>query len=137
MQLEVMARNAGSVKALQFMILNETHHLILFRQAFLFSADIVKKKKFPLEYASSISVIDRNTTFANWLESCVNYLHFAYRSEYGLLRSAAFVIATISWVMSLTINLNILMRFDGYYIFLIYLAWKFYKIALLHSDNGD
>ena len=137
MQLEVMARNAGSVKALQFMILNETRHLIPFRQAFLFSADIVKKKKFPLEYASSISVIDRNTTFANWLESCVNYLHFAYRSEYGSLRSAAFVIATISWVMSLTINLNILMRFDGYYIFLIYLAWKFYKIALLHSDNGD
>ena len=41
---------------------------------------------------------------------------FAYRFEYGLLRSAAFVIATISWVMSLSINLNILMRFGGYYI---------------------
>ncbi len=34
----------------------------------------------------------------------------------GLLRSAAFVIATTSWIMSLAINLNILMRFDGYYI---------------------
>jgi putative peptide zinc metalloprotease protein len=34
----------------------------------------------------------------------------------GLLRSAAFVMATTSWVLSLAINLNILMRFDGYYI---------------------
>ena len=34
----------------------------------------------------------------------------------GLLRSAAFVIATTSWIMSFAINLNILMRFDGYYI---------------------
>ena len=34
----------------------------------------------------------------------------------GLLRSAAFIIATTSWIMSVLINLNILMRFDGYYI---------------------
>ncbi|MFT5133601.1 MAG: putative peptide zinc metalloprotease protein, partial [Gammaproteobacteria bacterium] len=34
----------------------------------------------------------------------------------GLVRSAAFIIATTSWIMSLAINLNILMRFDGYYI---------------------
>ncbi|NKB36758.1 MAG: biotin/lipoyl-binding protein [Gammaproteobacteria bacterium] len=34
----------------------------------------------------------------------------------GLMRSAAFVMATTSWIMSLAINLNILMRFDGYYI---------------------
>ncbi|MBT7952623.1 MAG: biotin/lipoyl-binding protein [Gammaproteobacteria bacterium] len=34
----------------------------------------------------------------------------------GLIRSAAFIIATTSWIMSLVINLNILMRFDGYYI---------------------
>jgi len=34
----------------------------------------------------------------------------------GPLRSAAFIIATTSWIMSLAINLNILMRFDGYYI---------------------
>ncbi len=34
----------------------------------------------------------------------------------GMMRSAAFVIATTSWIMSLAINLNILMRFDGYYI---------------------
>lgn len=34
----------------------------------------------------------------------------------GMVRSAAFIIATTSWIMSLAINLNILMRFDGYYI---------------------
>jgi len=34
----------------------------------------------------------------------------------GILRSAAFILATTSWIMSLAINLNFLMRFDGYYI---------------------
>jgi putative peptide zinc metalloprotease protein len=35
----------------------------------------------------------------------------------GGIRSAAFVLATSSWAMSLMINLNPLMRYDGYYIF--------------------
>ncbi|MEO0496700.1 MAG: HlyD family efflux transporter periplasmic adaptor subunit [Pseudomonadota bacterium] len=34
----------------------------------------------------------------------------------GPWRSAAFVTATSSWIMSLLVNLNPLMRFDGYYI---------------------
>ncbi len=34
----------------------------------------------------------------------------------GLLRSIAFVLATVSWIMSLAINLNPLLRFDGYYL---------------------
>jgi putative peptide zinc metalloprotease protein len=34
----------------------------------------------------------------------------------GLTRQIAFLIATTSWIMSLTINLNPFMRFDGYYI---------------------
>ncbi|MGH8624368.1 MAG: biotin/lipoyl-binding protein [Gammaproteobacteria bacterium] len=34
----------------------------------------------------------------------------------GPLRSAAFMIATTSWVMTLAVNLNPLMRFDGYYL---------------------
>ncbi|MCA9472513.1 MAG: HlyD family efflux transporter periplasmic adaptor subunit [Nitrospirales bacterium] len=34
----------------------------------------------------------------------------------GIFRSIVFVIATTSWVMSLTINLNPLLRFDGYYV---------------------
>lgn len=35
----------------------------------------------------------------------------------GAIRSAAFVLATSSWAMSLLVNLNPLMRYDGYYIF--------------------
>ena len=34
----------------------------------------------------------------------------------GPARSAAFVIATITWVLTLAINLNPFMRFDGYYL---------------------
>ena len=34
----------------------------------------------------------------------------------GLFRSIAFVVATTSWIMTLAINLNPFMRFDGYYI---------------------
>ncbi|WP_428628502.1 HlyD family efflux transporter periplasmic adaptor subunit [Sphingopyxis sp.] len=34
----------------------------------------------------------------------------------GMLRSVAFILATTSWVMSLAINLNPFMRFDGYYL---------------------
>lgn len=34
----------------------------------------------------------------------------------GPAKSAAFLVATITWVMSLAINLNPLMRFDGYYL---------------------
>ncbi|MEO1206401.1 MAG: HlyD family efflux transporter periplasmic adaptor subunit [Pseudomonadota bacterium] len=34
----------------------------------------------------------------------------------GPMRSVAFVVATTSWILSLMINLNPLMRFDGYYL---------------------
>jgi len=35
----------------------------------------------------------------------------------GVLRSIAFFIATVAWVMTLFINLNPFLRFDGYYLF--------------------
>ncbi len=34
----------------------------------------------------------------------------------GFLRDAAFVLATASWITTLTVNLNPLLRFDGYYL---------------------
>lgn len=34
----------------------------------------------------------------------------------GPVRSAAFVVATVTWIMTLTMNLNPFMRFDGYYL---------------------
>ncbi len=39
----------------------------------------------------------------------------------GPMRSAAFVTATLTWVMTLGVNLNPFMRFDGYYLFSDYL----------------
>ncbi len=75
MQLEAMAREADNLKALQFMMTNETRHLIAYRQSFLFSADVVTQNKFQLQAASSIAVIDRNAPFVNWLESTLNKLH--------------------------------------------------------------
>lgn len=35
----------------------------------------------------------------------------------GLLRSAVFMLATTTWIMSLAVNLNPFMKFDGYYLF--------------------
>lgn len=35
----------------------------------------------------------------------------------GILRSAVFLLATTTWIMSLAVNLNPLMKFDGYYLF--------------------
>nr|WED68047.1 hypothetical protein PJ912_17895 [Pectobacterium colocasium] len=34
----------------------------------------------------------------------------------GMLRSAAFMLATTTWIMTLAINLSPLMRFDGYFL---------------------
>ena len=81
MQLESMAREAESIKALQFMIVNETRHLIPFRQAFLFTIDITNPNKFHLDAASSIAVIDRNAPFINWLERCLYKLHIESNME--------------------------------------------------------
>ena len=75
MSLEGMARAAESIKSLQFTIVNETRHLISFRQAFLFTSDVLNSQKFQLSTASSIAIVDRNAPFANWLETCVNRLH--------------------------------------------------------------
>ncbi len=81
MQLEAMARGAESVKALQFLLVNESRHLIPFRQAFLFASDVVNKNKFLLKAASSIAVVDRNAPFVNWLETCLNRLHKEFNMD--------------------------------------------------------
>lgn len=75
MQLEAMARQSDSVKALQFLVVNELRHLVSFRQAFLFSTDVVNESKYHLEAASSIAVVDRNAPYVHWLETCLHRLH--------------------------------------------------------------
>jgi putative peptide zinc metalloprotease protein len=47
--------------------------------------------------------------------ACICTFLWVFLSD-GLPRHLAFLIATTSWIMSLAVNLNPLMRFDGYYI---------------------
>lgn len=47
--------------------------------------------------------------------ACIATFAWAFMPE-GIMRSTAFVLATSSWLLSISINLNIFMRFDGYYI---------------------
>jgi hypothetical protein len=74
LELEAMARNAESEKALQFIIVNESRRLLPYRQAFLLSTGKKAKHKYQVEAASSLSVIDRNAPFIGWLENLVNIL---------------------------------------------------------------
>lgn len=48
--------------------------------------------------------------------ACIATLLWPFLPE-GILKSLAFSLATVGWVLSLVINLNPLMRFDGYYLF--------------------
>jgi len=75
LQLEAMARDADSVKALQFIMVNETRHLVSFRQAFLLEADRAKGRRFEVRAASSITNVDRNAPLIKWLETCIGRLH--------------------------------------------------------------
>ena len=48
--------------------------------------------------------------------ACLATFAWPFLAE-GPLKSLAFSIATVGWVLSLAVNLNPLMRFDGYYLF--------------------
>ena len=47
--------------------------------------------------------------------ACVATFLWAFLPD-GIMRSIVFMVATSSWILSLAINLNPFMRFDGYYI---------------------
>jgi putative peptide zinc metalloprotease protein len=47
--------------------------------------------------------------------ACIATFCWAFLPD-GIFKSAAFIMATTSWILSLAINTNALMRFDGYYI---------------------
>ena len=74
LQLEAMIREAESIRALHFLIVNEARKLIPYRQAFLLSADKVHKDLYRLQAASSIAVIDRSSPFSQWLERTISTL---------------------------------------------------------------
>jgi putative peptide zinc metalloprotease protein len=59
--------------------------------------------------------IDCAGVTAELMVASISTLAWVFLPE-GPLRSVAFILATSSWVMSLAINLNPFMRFDGYYV---------------------
>ena len=71
LQLESMARAAGSAEALQFMIVNETRRLVPFRQAYLFLSAHPIKRDCKLVAASSIAILEKTAPFATWIEKLV------------------------------------------------------------------
>jgi len=74
LQLEALARKAESVKALQFLVVNETRRLVSYRQAFLFTCRTVSRRRWRVEAASSVPVIARDAPFIRWLESLADSL---------------------------------------------------------------
>ncbi|MEM0899025.1 MAG: HlyD family efflux transporter periplasmic adaptor subunit [Pseudomonadota bacterium] len=60
-------------------------------------------------------MIDAAGIFAELALAVIATLFWVFLPD-GSARSAAFVVATTSWVISLFVNLNPFMRFDGYYI---------------------
>ncbi|MCB1483887.1 MAG: efflux RND transporter periplasmic adaptor subunit [Hyphomicrobiaceae bacterium] len=48
--------------------------------------------------------------------ACLATLAWSFLPD-GILRSTAFFLATVAWVLSIAVNFNPLMRFDGYYLF--------------------
>ncbi|MDZ7823403.1 MAG: HlyD family efflux transporter periplasmic adaptor subunit [Ahrensia sp.] len=80
---------------------------------------------FPILYTDTTSawrlerrkrlMIDAAGIFAELVLAVVATLLWVFLPD-GMMRSLAFVVATISWVLSLAVNLNPLMRFDGYYL---------------------
>ena len=75
MQLESLARRAESLKALQFIIVNETRKLISYRQAYLLSSDGKHKDIHRLQAASSIAIVEKDAHLTKWMEKLVSNLY--------------------------------------------------------------
>ncbi|MCG8325718.1 MAG: hypothetical protein MI673_09385 [Thiotrichales bacterium] len=72
LQLEGMARSAESLKALEFLIVNDTRKLVPYGNAFLFS--VSGNNKYRIETASSIAVIDKDAPSVRWLQRLLSGL---------------------------------------------------------------
>ena len=60
-------------------------------------------------------LIDAAGMFSELMMACIAIFAWSFLPD-GPLRSVAFFTATTSWTLSLLVNLNPMMRFDGYYI---------------------
>ena len=68
LQLEAEARRAPSLKALQFLIVNETRRLIRYRQAVLVTMPRADASAMTVEAVSSVAVVERDAPMMQWLE---------------------------------------------------------------------
>ena len=68
LQLQTMVRNAQSLKAMQFLVVNETRRLLNYRQAFLFFHEKGLANHLVVKAGSSVSNIDERAPFVQWLQ---------------------------------------------------------------------
>ena len=71
LQLETMARAAATREALQFLLVNETRHLLAYRQAYLFLSLHPIKRDCELVAVSSVSFVDKNAPSVKWHEHVI------------------------------------------------------------------
>lgn len=71
LQLEAEARRAESVKALQFLIANDTRRLVPYRQAYVLEA---RQSRYRTEVISSLGVVERNAPALRWTDALVSVL---------------------------------------------------------------
>jgi len=71
LQLEGMVRGARTTQELQFIIVNETRRLVPYRQAILLSPSIPSSRRYEVQAASSVPVVDRTAPLMQWTERLV------------------------------------------------------------------
>ena len=75
MQLESMARAAGSLKSLEFLVVNETRKLVIYRQALLFKTGALSNDSHKLQVASSVAIVDKDAPATVWSEKLVSQVY--------------------------------------------------------------
>ncbi len=81
MQLEGMAREAQTLKELQFLAVNETRRLVTYRQAFIFKTGLTDESPYRAVAASSVAAIERNAPLIQWLERMVHSLRKKHKED--------------------------------------------------------
>src|SRR5690349_18074589 len=77
LQLEGMVRAARTQQEVQFLIVNETRRLILYRQAILLIPSTSSSQRYETRAASSVPLVDRTAPLLQWIERLVRDLRQA------------------------------------------------------------
>jgi hypothetical protein len=81
LQLEGSARVAQSVKELQFLAVNETRRLLVYRQAFFLKAGNRDRTPYRVEAASSVAAIERDAPLILWVEQVIQSTRSTHRTD--------------------------------------------------------